>query len=171
MAPEAPAFKKTLHLKTGCCACIFPKLSPWSLPPVNWRVSHRLHSLWPTVLPDWAMKKVGHLYLFVACYTWYQTLPATQGKVTPSPWDPFFQLLLRLDPPLVLKGVTESSLVPAACLFPPCPPSKIPDIPAISGAMFIWQNKCSGGREEGRGTSKLYWKRASLTNSLGCTKR
>lgn len=37
--------------------------------------------------------------------------------------------------------------------FHPVPPSKIPDIPAISGAMFIWQNECSGGREVGRGVA------------------
>lgn len=37
--------------------------------------------------------------------------------------------------------------------FHPVPPSKIPDIPAISGAMFIWQNECSGGRGGGRGVA------------------
>lgn len=100
----------------------------------------------PTVLHDGARWKVGHLYLFVVYCTWCPTHPANQGKVTPSPRDPFFQLPMRPDPPLILKGVTESSLVPASCFFPPShPPSKIPDIPAISGAMFTWQNECSGG--------------------------
>lgn len=54
-----------------------------------------------------------------------------------------------------LQGVTESSLVPGHA--PPFhwEPSKIPDIPAISGAMFIWQRKGGCAR-----------KKAPVTNSL-----
>lgn len=86
----------------------------------------------------WGRGKLGQLYQLLSRYEsrWWCP-PTTQGRVASSPWIPPHSCIFHLLTSMVAQR--------RALFYPAAPfqrdPSKIPDIPAISGAMFIWQKE------------------------------